>query len=117
MNAVLVRNMAIEGDLCDQFFNQTEKRLARTLLKLARFSEHEVRRDAQIPALSHETLAEMVGTRRSYITRFMVKFRRMGLIDYSGYVHNNPQVTIRTRKLFDQILQNAPHESEWRIAA
>ena len=96
--ALLVRNIDLEGDLCDQLFNHSEKRLARVLLKLARLREHDVASDAKIPILSHETLAEMVGTTRSRITHFMNKFRTMGLIDYNG------ELTVRTELLTDVVL-------------
>ena len=98
--ALLVRNIDLEEDLCDQLFNHSEKRLARVLLKLARLREHEVALDAKIPILSHETLAEMVGTTRSRITHFMNKFRAMGLIDYNG------EVTVRTELLTDVVLHD-----------
>jgi CRP/FNR family transcriptional regulator, cyclic AMP receptor protein len=117
MNALLLRNMSIEEDLCDQFFNQSEKRLARALLKLARSKDDTVRREVHIPALSHETLAEMIGTSRSYITRFMTQFRRMGLIDYPGYVHDNPRLIVRTGLLSDKILQTTAPGSGMRTAA
>jgi hypothetical protein len=38
----LSRNIDLEEDLCDQLFNHSEKRLARVLLKLARFGLHDV---------------------------------------------------------------------------
>src|SRR6185369_5168787 len=84
MASLLSRNIDLEEDLCDQLFNHSEKRLARVLLKLARLREHDVAPDAKVPVLSHETLAEMVGTTRSRVTYFMNKFRKMGLIDYNG---------------------------------
>ncbi|PYS55449.1 MAG: Crp/Fnr family transcriptional regulator [Acidobacteria bacterium] len=98
--AVLVRNIDLEEDLCDQLFNHSEKRLARVLLKLARLREHDVAPDAKIPILSHEILAEMVGTTRSRITHFMNKFRTMGLIDYNG------ELTVRTELLTDVVLHD-----------
>ena len=98
--ALLVRNIDLEEDLCDQLFNHSEKRLARVLLKLARLREHDVAPDARIPLLSHETLAEMVGTTRSRITHFMNKFRTMGLIDYNG------DLTVRTELLTDVVLHD-----------
>jgi CRP/FNR family transcriptional regulator, cyclic AMP receptor protein len=98
--ALLVRNIDLEEDLCDQLFNHSEKRLARVLLKLARLREHDVAPDARIPLLSHETLAEMVGTTRSRITHFMNKFRTMGLIDYNG------ELTVRTELLTDVVLHD-----------
>jgi CRP/FNR family cyclic AMP-dependent transcriptional regulator len=81
---LLSRNLDLEEDICDQLFNHSEKRLARVLLKLARLGEHGVALDATVPVLSHETLAEMVGTTRSRISHFMNKFRTMGLIEYNG---------------------------------
>jgi CRP/FNR family transcriptional regulator, cyclic AMP receptor protein len=98
--ALLVRNIDLEEDLCDQLFNHSEKRLARVLLKLARLREHDAVADARIPLLSHETLAEMVGTTRSRITHFMNKFRTMGLIDYNG------ELTVRTELLTDAALHD-----------
>jgi CRP-like cAMP-binding protein len=62
MAALLTRNLDLEEDLCDQLFNHSEKRLARVLLKLSRLREHGVMPNAKIPDVSHETLAEMVGT-------------------------------------------------------
>jgi len=98
--ALLVRNIDLEEDLCDQLFNHSEKRLARVLLKLARLREHDIAPDAKIPILSHEILAEMVGTTRSRITHFMNKFRTMGLIDYNG------ELTVRTEMLTDVVLHD-----------
>ena len=117
MSALLLRNMAIEEDLCDQLFNHSEKRLARALLKLAQSKARDFQGDTHIPALGHETLAEMVGTTRSRITRFMVKFRRMGLIDYSRCVCNNPRLIVRTGLLTDKILHNAVHAPERDLRA
>jgi CRP/FNR family transcriptional regulator, cyclic AMP receptor protein len=78
---MLARNIRIEEDLIDQLFNSGEKRLARALLLLARFSVDDdgVR---TLPNVTHETLAEMVGTTRSRVNIFMNKFRKLGLIDY-----------------------------------
>jgi CRP/FNR family transcriptional regulator, cyclic AMP receptor protein len=98
--ALLVRNIDLEEDLCDQLFNHSEKRLARVLLKLARLPQHDDAADARMPMLSHETLAEMVGTTRSRITHFMNKFRTMGLIDYNG------ELTVRTELLTDLVLHD-----------
>ena len=70
-------------DLVDQLFNSTEKRLARTLLLLARDGSPEASHRA-LPKLSQEVLAEMVGTTRSRVNFFMNKFRKLGFIDYNG---------------------------------
>jgi len=80
---MLTRNIRIEEDLVDQLFNSTEKRLARTLLLLARYGEPEASHRA-LPRMSQQVLAEMVGTTRSRVNFFMNKFRKLGLIDYNG---------------------------------
>lgn len=87
---MLTRNIRIEEDLIDQLFNSSEKRLARTLLLLARYGEPEVSHRT-LPRVSQETLAEMVGTTRSRVNFFMNKFRKLGFIEYNGglKVHNS----------------------------
>jgi CRP-like cAMP-binding protein len=72
-----------QADLVDQLFNSAEKRLARTLLLLARFGK-EGRSENVIPKISQETLAEMVGTTRARVNFFMNRFRQLGLIEYNG---------------------------------
>ena len=79
---VLARNIRYQQDLVDQHCNPSEKRLARILLLLARFDEHGSP-EIQIPKISHETLAEMVGTTRSRISFFMNKFKESGFIYYA----------------------------------
>ena len=85
---MLTRNIRIEEDLIDQLFNSTEKRLARTLLLLARYGEPEASHRA-LPKVSQEVLAEMVGTTRSRVNFFMNKFRKLGFIDYNGALKIN----------------------------
>ena len=80
---MLTRNIRIEEDLIDQLFNSSEKRLARTLLLLARYGEPGASHRA-LPRVSQELLAEMVGTTRSRVNFFMNKFRKLGFIDYNG---------------------------------
>ena len=80
---MLTRNIRIEEDLVDQLFNSSEKRLARTLLLLARYGKEDTTQRV-LPKLSQETLAEMVGTTRSRVNFFMNKFRKLGLIEYNG---------------------------------
>jgi len=79
---MLARNIRIEEDLVDQLFNSSEKRLARTLLLLARYGKQDAPQKA-VPKISQETLAEMVGTTRSRVNFFMNKFKRLGFIDYN----------------------------------
>jgi len=80
---VLARNIRVEADLIDQLFNSSEKRLARTLLLLARYGKPETPHRV-LPKLSQEMLAEMVGTTRSRVNFFMNKFRKLGFIEYNG---------------------------------
>lgn len=79
---MLSRNIRIEADLVDQLFNSSEKRLARTLLLLARYGGENPSRP--LPKISQETLAEMIGATRSRVNFFMNKFRKLGLIEYNG---------------------------------
>jgi len=80
---LLSRNIRFEGDLVDQLFNSSEKRLARILLLLAHFGK-ESRSEAIHPGINQEHLAQMVGTTRSRVSHFMNKFRTLGFIDYTG---------------------------------
>ena len=80
---MLGRNIRIEEDLVDQLFNSSEKRLARTLLLLARYGKEDTPQ-RELPSLSQETLAEMIGTTRSRVNFFMNKFRKLGFIEYNG---------------------------------
>lgn len=87
LSHMLGRNIRIEADLVDQLFNSSEKRLARTLLLLARYGQVNPQRN--IPRISQETLAEMIGTTRSRVNFFMNKFRKLGLIEYNGTLKIN----------------------------
>jgi CRP/FNR family transcriptional regulator, cyclic AMP receptor protein len=80
---MLSRNIRIEEDLVDQLFNSSEKRLARTLLLLARYGTEE-QPDGVLPKVSQETLSEMIGTTRSRVNFFMNKFRKLGFIQYNN---------------------------------
>lgn len=80
---MLARNSRLEADLVDQLFNNSEKRLARTLLLLARYGKPDGPRHV-LPKMSQEVLAEIVGTTRSRVNVFMNKFRRLGFIEYNG---------------------------------
>jgi CRP-like cAMP-binding protein len=78
------RIVRVQEDLIDQLFNSSEKRLARTLLLLARFGAKGKRPSFLAPQITHEVLAEMVGTTRARITFFMNKFRALGFLEYNG---------------------------------
>jgi CRP/FNR family transcriptional regulator, cyclic AMP receptor protein len=85
---IFARNIRVEADLIDQLFNSTEKRLACTLLLLARYGE-EGQAEKIRQKVSQETLAEMIGTTRSRVNMFMTKFRKLGLIEYNGSIKIN----------------------------
>ncbi len=85
---MLKRNVRVEEDLADQLFNSSEKRLARTLLLIARYGEA-VQAEKIVAKISQETLAEMIGTTRSRVSFFMNKFRTLGYIKYNGVLQIN----------------------------
>jgi CRP/FNR family cyclic AMP-dependent transcriptional regulator len=85
---LLAHNIRVEEDLIDQLFNSSEKRLARTLLLLARYGKQD-QPDRALLKVSQETLAEMIGTTRSRVNFFMNKFRKLGFIEYNGKIKVN----------------------------
>jgi CRP/FNR family cyclic AMP-dependent transcriptional regulator len=85
---MLARNERVEDNLIDQLFNSIEKRLARTLLLLARYGARG-RPQSVLPKVSQEMLAEMIGTTRTRVNFFMNKFRKLGFIQYNGEIHIN----------------------------
>jgi CRP-like cAMP-binding protein len=91
LSYLLSRTIRLEEDLMDQLFNSSEKRLARTLLLLARYGK-----DGQpqklIAKVTQEMLAEMIGTTRSRVNFFMNKFKKMGFIHTDGGLHINPSL-------------------------
>jgi len=86
---VLSHNNRVEENLIDQLFNSTEKRLARALLVLGRYGEVQHQPDGELPTVSQETLAEIIGATRSRVNLFMNKFRKLGFIEY-----HNSRITI-----------------------
>ena len=85
---MLLRNIRTEEDLVDQLFNSSEKRLARTLLLLARYGK-QGEPEKMLPKVTQGMLAEMIGTTRSRVNFFMNKFRKLGFIQYNGELHIN----------------------------
>jgi len=63
--------------------SSAEQRLARVLLRLAHLDKKGPA-VVEIPVLSHQVLAEMVGTTRPRVNLFMNRFRKKGYIDYDG---------------------------------
>ena len=82
---LLTRNIRIEEDLVDHFFNSSEKRLARVLLILANYRKGAAP-EPLVAKISQEMLAEMIGTTRSRVSFLMNKFRKLGLIEYNGEI-------------------------------
>lgn len=85
---MIARNIRIEEDLVDQLFNSSEKRLARTLLLLARYGKKD-KTQKMLPKVTQGTLAEMIGTTRPRVNFFMNKFKKLGFIGYDGGLHVN----------------------------
>jgi CRP/FNR family cyclic AMP-dependent transcriptional regulator len=83
---VLARAIRTQEDLVDQLFNNSEKRLARTLLLMAQFG-NSGEPQTLIPPITQEALADMIGTTRSRVSKFMNRFRKLGYITYNGRIH------------------------------
>jgi CRP/FNR family cyclic AMP-dependent transcriptional regulator len=88
---VLARKIRTEEDLIDQLSNSSEKRLARTLLLLARYGEEDGPQKV-VTKMSQMMLAEMVGTTRSRVNLFMAKFKKLGFIEYDCDIRINPSL-------------------------
>jgi CRP/FNR family cyclic AMP-dependent transcriptional regulator len=96
---LLSRIIRIEEDLVDQFFNFSERRLARVLLLLGHINEES---KAERPlTVSQSTLAEMVGTTRARVSKFMNEFKKKGFVRYNGGLQINSE-------LITGFLQNRP---------
>ena len=100
---LLFKGMRTQADLVDHLFNSSEKRLARTLLMMAKFGKVG-EPDPYVPPITQEALAEMVGTTRSRVSFFMNRFRDMGFIDYEGC---NCHIQVR-RSLRNVVLLDEP---------
>lgn len=99
---VLMRAIRTQEDLVDQLFNNSEKRLARTLLLMAQFGNSGASQTL-IPPVTQETLAEMIGTTRSRVSKFMNRFRKLGYITYDGRIHVH-------KSLLNIVLNDKPQE-------
>jgi len=80
----------LEADLADHFFSFSERRLARILLTHRGFAQ---KSKSGTPSLhfSQTTLAEMVGTTRGRVSRFMKEFRAKGYVRYNGGLEINSE--------------------------
>jgi CRP-like cAMP-binding protein len=96
---LLSRVIRVEEDLVDQFFNFSEKRLARVLLLFGQIIK-ESKPDHPLK-VSQGTLAEMVGTTRARVSKFMSAFKKKGFVHYNGGLQINSA-------LITAFLQNRP---------
>jgi CRP-like cAMP-binding protein len=80
-----LRSTRTQADLIDQLFNNSERRLARTLLLMADYGNPSGP-ETLIPPVTQETLAEMIGTTRSRVSFFMNRFRKLGYIGYKNRI-------------------------------
>jgi CRP/FNR family cyclic AMP-dependent transcriptional regulator len=96
---LLSRVTRIEEDLIDQFFNFSERRLARVLLLFGQITK-ESKPESPLK-VSQSTLAEMVGTTRGRVSKFMTNFKKKGLVSYNGGLQVN-------KALVTEFLQNRP---------
>jgi len=99
---LLTRNVRIEQDIVNQIFNRIEKRLARALLLLAHFDEHQLPRYG-LPKISRNLLAEMAGTTRSKVDTLMNDFRKRGFIERQTLANGGLQIH---RSMMNVLLQS-----------
>jgi CRP/FNR family transcriptional regulator, cyclic AMP receptor protein len=72
-----------QDHVADLLISSAEQRLARVLLRLAHLDKNGPP-VVEIPTISHQVLAEMVGTTRPRVNLFMNRFRKNGFINYDG---------------------------------
>ena len=99
---LLTRNVGIEESLVGRLFNGSEKRLARTLMLLAHFDEHEAPR-YELPMISRKLLAEASGTTRSKVDSLMNDFRKRGFLERGA--RGNSSVHVH-RSMVNVLLQD-----------
>ncbi|MGA8231126.1 MAG: Crp/Fnr family transcriptional regulator [Candidatus Acidiferrales bacterium] len=89
---LLSRVVRIEEDLIDQFFNFSERRLARVLMLFGQITK-ESKPESPLK-VSQSTLAEMVGTTRARVSKFMNEFKKKGLVSYNGGLQINNALVV-----------------------
>ncbi len=87
-----------QDHVADLLTPTAEQRLARVLLRLAHLDKKGPA-IVEIPVLSHQVLAEMVGTTRPRVNLFMNRFRKKGFINYDGglEIHQSLRKVLRSR--------------------
>jgi CRP/FNR family cyclic AMP-dependent transcriptional regulator len=115
---VLTRAIRTQEDLVDQLFNNSEKRLARTLLLMAQFG-NAGEPQTLIPPVTQEALAEMIGTTRSRVSKLMNRFRKLGYVTYNGRidVHKSLLNVVLHDKLPEQRVKRPVNLDPERTAA
>jgi CRP-like cAMP-binding protein len=93
---MVTRSLRTEEDLIDQLFNSSEKRLARTLLLLARYGKPD--QALTLPKVSQKVLAGMIGTTRTRVNYFLNKFKKLGFIEYNGGLKINNSLLVVLRE-------------------
>jgi CRP/FNR family transcriptional regulator, cyclic AMP receptor protein len=96
---LLSRLVRTEEDLIDQFFNFSERRLARVLMLFGQITRQS--RPEYPLKVSQSTLAEMVGTTRARVSKFMNNFKKKGMVNYNGGLQIN-------QALLTEFLQDRP---------
>lgn len=97
LSYLISRNIRLEADFVDLVSHGSERRLARTLLLLARTEER--RKLYSFAGISQGTLASLIGTTRSRVSFFMNKFKTQGFIRYHGPLEANGGIHINTTRL------------------
>lgn len=77
---LVMRNDRTAKNLTERLPPCSEQRLARALLLLASFG-NEAKPDSVLPKMTHETLAEIIGTTRSRVRFLMDRFRQLGFLE------------------------------------
>lgn len=77
-----------KAELADHFLNSSERRLARLLVIHASMVQASSSGYSTLQ-FSQTALAEMVGTTRARINRFMNEFRNKGYVKYNGTLEVN----------------------------
>ncbi len=95
MMHALERSIRLQTELVEQLLCSSEERLAHTLLMLAGCdARHPC--SCELPRISQEFIAEMVGTTRSRVNHFMTGFRKSGAIrEENGVLHVNGRLLRR----------------------
>jgi CRP-like cAMP-binding protein len=99
---MLARNARLEQNIVDQIFNRSEKRLARALLLLAGFNEHQLPCHA-LPIISRNQLADMCRLTRATVDRLMNSFRKRGFLERQTLQNGGLQIH---RSMMNVVLQD-----------